>query len=956
MRNKMGKSYVFLFLVIMILILINFQNLSLMWLGYPSCKSKIENSSIENLRNDFGYGRNHESRGGDRYGNGSRDAKLDFVFLLHMNQALVPYGEVADDLCYYKIISTLRSHPRLNFTLHVSGTLISDLLWYDNRTLSLIMDGIREGQFEILGSTYSQSVMYSCEDYDNRVSVELHKKQLSELFGVSPSGFWNAERCWNQSRLLPVIADAGYSYTFIEDKILVRASDYSGIEHCVRKTSFGGKEIYVFNDDRDAIKYDSTDEDGYIDRIALRADSNTRYGTLSQRIDYAISTLNSIYSMDSLDEACVVYAQDCEAWGLWQEEGGSNGADSDDVENVAARLDAFLTRIENTPWLRLTKPSDFIKEMNMRSYQYKVLSTIPDGAAAWMDVNAKKAGYADWIAWQSSGVLSEYRNSFSNARDKLRNAENMILSAKNLGKNTSASEKILEIAKIQYVSCMFEFGCWGCLFKWYHQSKCSGIAVEAALKSLEPPTSKNARIKDVDSDGNEEYIIENQAIFAVFSKQGGRLIALFDIVNGTSYLYNDAPATYTSKCPDYSSLPLCTCSESITGTDLWGRTTKTYWLRHKCFADYVDGNFVANYPYIANLQSTEAKITFSYSNSGKSITKEVSILDLENMLSVAYSYSGFTSVSFCSEITLSLGLDSFTPKRADTKIITDKGNFSYSYDTRSYALPSNIKELGIQDSDGRCVIVTSNVELNSTSYAHVLAYSFKTTPSYNSYDQYSNTWSMRFNISFYRSEIGSEPIYVKSAWCVPERPRKGENVTIYYSPKVGKLGDDITRCVLHWGINGWNMPPIDSLPASSVVSYGVVDTPMLRTGEIFSVKLETDFRMEVINFVFTDGIEWDNNDGVDYSIQLQPSLDRSKPIFLDVNVTLNSTNPMNIMVRVELNEDSLCSLEYGMTDSYGILLNGTGFKRTHVFNINIGKIDEFRFYKIKKYQNSISLK
>ena len=932
-------------------------------IGDAENKIKDTSSVIDNSKATFvTFCDNSRGNSGDKSGDKFGERELDFVFLLHMNQALVPYGEVADDLCYYKIISTLRAHPRLNFTLHISGTLISDLLWFGNRTLSLIINGVREGQFEILGSTYSQSVMYSCEDYDNRISVELHKKQLNETFGVLPTGFWNAERCWNQSRLLPVIADAGYTYTFIEDKILSRAPDYSGIEHCVRKTSYGGKEIYVFNDDRESIKYDSTDDDGYIDRIALRANSNTKYGTLSQRIDYAISTLYSFYNSDSLDEACVVYAQDCEAWGLWQEEGGSNGADSDDVDNVAARLDAFLTRLEETPWLKLTKPCEFIKEMNSRSYQYRRLNTIPDGGASWMDVNAKKAGYADWIGWQSSGVLSEYRVSFSNARDKLNNAENAILYAKNAGKNTSAAEKILEIAKVQYVSCMFEFGCWGCLFKWYHQSKCCGIAVEACLKSLDMPTSKNARMNDLDSDGCMEYILEDKDIFAVFSAHGGRLIALFNIVNGTSYLYNDAPSTYTSKCPDYSSLPLCTCSESITGVDLWGRTTKTYWLRHKSFADYLNENFIANYQYTASIQTTPPKITFSYSNSGKSITKEIGFSDVlfsgvpevpnKGILSVVYSYSGFSGTSFCTEIAFSLGLDSFYPKRTNTTIITDKGNFSSSYDTRSYNLPSKIREIGIQDSDGRCVKVYSNVDLNSTYYAHVLAYSFKSSPSYSSNLLQG---SIVFNISFYKTEIGSGSIYVtpaKASWSIPEQPRKGENVTIYYSPKGGKLKDDITRCTLHWGINGWKMPPSDCLPAGSILSYGVVDTPMHKIDENFSVTIMTDFRMDTINFVFADGTEWDNNDGCDYSISLLDSLDCSPPIFLDLNITLNSVNTnsansniyANVSVYVNLNEDALCMLEYGKTEDYGSSLNGTGFKKTHLFSIQ--RIEDFRYYKI----------
>ena len=56
--------------------------------------------------------------------------KLDLVFLLHANQVNVPYGNVANDLCYHAVLETMLAHPKLLLPLHISGTLLTDLSFF----------------------------------------------------------------------------------------------------------------------------------------------------------------------------------------------------------------------------------------------------------------------------------------------------------------------------------------------------------------------------------------------------------------------------------------------------------------------------------------------------------------------------------------------------------------------------------------------------------------------------------------------------------------------------------------------------------------------------------------------------------------------------------------------------------------------------------------------------------
>ena len=96
--------------------------------------------------------------------------KLDFVFLLHANQANVPYADVANDICYHQVLETMLQYPDLHFPLHFSGSLLTELAWHNQSTLNLLRQGINSGQFEIIGSTYAQNIIYShADDYDNEL-------------------------------------------------------------------------------------------------------------------------------------------------------------------------------------------------------------------------------------------------------------------------------------------------------------------------------------------------------------------------------------------------------------------------------------------------------------------------------------------------------------------------------------------------------------------------------------------------------------------------------------------------------------------------------------------------------------------------------------------------------------------------------------------------------------------
>src|SRR3989304_9201930 len=119
-----------------------------------------------------------------------RSLPLSVALLFHFNQHFHEYARTASRVCYRGLLKVLRSHPTLKFNIHISGTLIHALQWVAPEPLELIRDGLNDGQFELLGSTYAQNVLYSSDDWDNARQIELHQQALSDTFGVQPTAFW----------------------------------------------------------------------------------------------------------------------------------------------------------------------------------------------------------------------------------------------------------------------------------------------------------------------------------------------------------------------------------------------------------------------------------------------------------------------------------------------------------------------------------------------------------------------------------------------------------------------------------------------------------------------------------------------------------------------------------------------------------------------------------------------
>ncbi len=431
--------------------------------------------------------------------------KLAFVF--HFNQHTSEFASIASRACYRGLLNVLRAHPALPINVHLSGTLLRALNWVDGQVVDRVHEGVRAGQFELLGSTHAQNVPFASEDADNRRQIEVHARLLKTLFGTTPSTFWNAERSWRQS-LVPVIARAGYVRTLIEDHHLHAAGVTAPIPV---RTKFEGHSLDLLWDDR---------------TLRERFNHAVWFGRFAQLWRY----LDTLVTAAGDATHWVCYAEDAEAHGLWGWE---------------------ERRLPVAHWANLDR---LLTEFEQRGYHWHTLSEakaeaevgpLPDGAAGWMDraLNRPGArfhedGYRDYFDFlQRSDKIRHFGKLYAVMRATLKPLENGKPKVK--ARAAKASARFKQIADETFCSHQYEFGCIGVGGRGYWGwENVRATAVYARLAQLALDPQPRRWIEDLNGDGCDELLWTDGAQLAIFSGFGGRLLGWFDLRQGRSWVGN----------------------------------------------------------------------------------------------------------------------------------------------------------------------------------------------------------------------------------------------------------------------------------------------------------------------------------------------------------------------------------------------------------------------------------
>jgi alpha-amylase len=118
------------------------------------------------------------------------------------------------------LLETIRAHDgRFRIAYSITGTALEQFARYTPEVIESFQELNRTGCVEFLDETYDHSLsfLYSREEF--RAQVELHRKQIRELFGQEPRVFRNTELIYNND-LAHFVSHMGY------DAILAEGADH----------------------------------------------------------------------------------------------------------------------------------------------------------------------------------------------------------------------------------------------------------------------------------------------------------------------------------------------------------------------------------------------------------------------------------------------------------------------------------------------------------------------------------------------------------------------------------------------------------------------------------------------------------------------------------------------------------------------------------------------------------
>lgn len=145
---------------------------------------------------------------------------MKFCLGIHNHQPVGNFDWVIEKIhreSYRPFLQAMHRHPNLPFSLHLSGVLIDWLVKHDPALLRLIKQMTGRGQLEIVGGAYFEPILPAIPRADRIAQIKMYQKEAKKRFGVTPKGFWLAERVWEPD-VAADLAECGVEYTVLDDR------------------------------------------------------------------------------------------------------------------------------------------------------------------------------------------------------------------------------------------------------------------------------------------------------------------------------------------------------------------------------------------------------------------------------------------------------------------------------------------------------------------------------------------------------------------------------------------------------------------------------------------------------------------------------------------------------------------------------------------------------------------
>jgi len=262
---------------------------------------------------------------------------MNFVFIVHNHQPVGNFESTLNEAfekAYRPFIESLLNHPSIRIGLHFSGYLLQWICEKKPQFIEKVKELIQKKQVEIVGGTIYEAILSSIDEFSQRKQIQRMNDLIDDVFHVKPEGMWIAERAW-EPHIVSAIAREGIKYAVVDDIHL-------------KRSGMGEKDI--------ATGYFIT-EHGGDSLFILAGNEKLRYLIPFRLPQETISYLSS-YPEDAL----LVFADDGEKFGIWPgthrwvyEEGW---------------LEGFWKEVEDCSWIKMVLPKEVIKKKKPQKLIY----------------------------------------------------------------------------------------------------------------------------------------------------------------------------------------------------------------------------------------------------------------------------------------------------------------------------------------------------------------------------------------------------------------------------------------------------------------------------------------------------------------------------------------------------------------------------------------------------------
>ena len=457
-----------------------------------------------------------------------------FAIVHHANQQIITNGYEnragledsvgqRDGRYGYLAILALHRTYKVPFNLHLSGTLLEALLWYRPDLLEAIRELHAEGLCEFIGSTYAQNIMrfFSHEHNLRQLNEELALYQ--EHLNVDPAAinvFWPPERVWDTAALASVLTDSrllngGFEYVLVDDRLRYPIGEGGGRE--TRREFDRGRAPRA----QDFSPWVIQAGNGL---IALPISKDLRWN-IPPRNAKSVSEIEHL--LDELSDAggkprqdvLAIYADDMEkaaGVGSWDKQGPAQ----------------FTTLLLWTTMQDSAIPVKLSEWMSCR----EVKEEEPTETGTFIELSHHFDAGEGYEKWYFGPEWKRYRSYYEASEAK-------VIQRAQQGANVA----LIELAWRQLFNSVWETA-WhtpdsgplgdpraaGKPSPWIRAAASHGrhsmVTAEAAFWMSRKKAGTYADLYDIDGDGEEELILKNDRLFAVFTPRwGGRLVYLFNV-------------------------------------------------------------------------------------------------------------------------------------------------------------------------------------------------------------------------------------------------------------------------------------------------------------------------------------------------------------------------------------------------------------------------------------------